>query len=228
VQDDGVPHAIRMNWTYEMPFGRGRRFGTNWSRTLDTIAGGWELSGTGRFQIQSFRADGVRLVGMSKDELQKAFKVRITRSATNDVVVLMMPDDIILNTRRAFNFDPTSATGYSSLGVPEGRYIAPASVDGCIALYPGDCNSPRQILINGPWFTRFDLRATKRVPLKGRMTAEVSIEFMNLFDAVNFNPVFDPGDDSDIFQVTSAYRDTGVDVNDPGGRIGQIVWRVTW
>jgi hypothetical protein len=198
------------------------------SRVMDLVAGGWELSGTSRMQIQNFRVDGVRLVGMSKDELQKAFDVRITRNELGNVVVLMMPDDIILNTRRAFNSDPTSATGFSALGVPEGRYIAPASHDGCIALYPGDCGTPRQIVINGPWFVRFDLRATKRVPIKGRMTGEISIEMMNLFDNVNFNPNFNPGGGASIFQVTSAYRDTGVDVNDPGGRIGQIVWRLTW
>jgi hypothetical protein len=228
VEDDGVPHAIRLNWTYELPIGRGRRFGSDMNRVVDLVAGGWELSGTSRMQVQNFRADGVRLVGMSKDELQKEFKVRITRNAIGNVVVLMMPEDIILNTRRAFSTDPTSATGFSSLGVPEGRYIAPASHDGCIALYPGDCGTPRQILINGPWFVRFDIRATKRVPIKGRMTGEISVEFMNLFDNINFNPNFNPGGGANIFQVTSAYRDTGVDVNDPGGRIGQIVWRVTW
>ncbi len=83
-------------------------------------------------------------------------------------------------------------------------------------------------MLNGPWFVRFDLRATKRVPIKGRLTAEFSIEFMNLFDNINFNPVFNPGGGTGIFQVTSAFRDTGVDVNDPGGRLGQIVWRVSW
>lgn len=229
IEDDGVPHAWRLNWTYELPIGRGRRFGTDMNRVMDIFAGGWELSGTSRVQIQNFRADGVRLVGMTKDELQKEFKVRYTTNATTGAtIVLMMPDDIILNTRRAFNVDPTSATGYSALGVPEGRYIARASTEGCIAIYPGDCGSPRQIVINGPTFARFDIRATKRVPIRGRMTAEVSIEFMNLFDNINFNPNFNPGGGTGIFQVTSAYRDTGVDVNDPGGRIGQIVWRVTW
>ena len=39
----------------------------------------------------------------------------------------MLPDDIILNTRRAFSTSPTSPTGYAALGVPEGRYIAPAN-----------------------------------------------------------------------------------------------------
>jgi hypothetical protein len=142
--------------------------------------------------------------------------------------MFMMADDIILNTRRAFNTSPTSATGYSDLDVPEGRYITRASREGCIAIYPGDCDTPEQIVLNGPWFVRFDIRATKRVPIKGRLTAEFSFEMMNLFDNINFNPVFNPGTGTGIFQVTTAYRDTGVDVNDPGGRIGQVVRRLTW
>lgn len=229
IEDEGVPHAWRMNWTYELPFGRGRRFGSGMSTWLDALAGGWDLAGTGRVQIQNFSANGVRLVGMSKDDLQDAFEVRHSTNATTGAsVVLMLPDDIILNTRRAFSVDPSSATGYGALGVPEGRYLAPASSADCIFLYPGDCGAPRAIVINGPTFVRFDLRGTKRFSLPAGITAEFSLEFMNLFDNVNFNPVFNPGSGASIFQVTSAYRDTGVDVNDPGGRLGQIVWRISW
>ena len=63
----------------------------------------------------------------------------------------MMPDDVILNTRRAFNTSPTSPTGYSDLGVPEGRYFAPANCGDCIQLKAGDCAAadapgPRAVL----------------------------------------------------------------------------------
>jgi hypothetical protein len=228
VEDDGVPHAVRMNWTYSMPVGRGRRFGTDMNRILDYVVGGWELSGTSRIQIQNFAIGGARLVGMDKDELQREFQVRITQNATGATVVLMLPDDIILNTRRAYSGSATSATGYGALGVPEGRYIAPASTADCIFLYPGDCGAPRAIVINGPTFVRFDLRATKRFHLGRNATADISVEMMNLFDNINFNPTFNPGSGTGIFSVTSAFRDTGVDVNDPGGRIGQIVWRLTF
>jgi hypothetical protein len=33
------------NWVYELPFGSGKRFGGGWNRTLDAIAGGWEIAG---------------------------------------------------------------------------------------------------------------------------------------------------------------------------------------
>ncbi len=37
-------HHIRMAGTYELPFGRGRRFGSNINRVLDAVIGGWATS----------------------------------------------------------------------------------------------------------------------------------------------------------------------------------------
>jgi hypothetical protein len=31
---------------YQIPFGRGRKFGSQWNRALDAVAGGWDLNGT--------------------------------------------------------------------------------------------------------------------------------------------------------------------------------------
>jgi hypothetical protein len=46
--DRNSPHVFKGNWTYELPFGRGRRFGGNMNTVLDTIVGNWEFSGNGR------------------------------------------------------------------------------------------------------------------------------------------------------------------------------------
>ena len=48
--DDGPRHAVKMNWLYELPFGRGRRFGSNVNGLVDRIIGGWEFDGGGRVQ----------------------------------------------------------------------------------------------------------------------------------------------------------------------------------
>jgi hypothetical protein len=34
-----------LNWVYELPFGRGRKFGTGMSRGLDAALGGWQMTG---------------------------------------------------------------------------------------------------------------------------------------------------------------------------------------
>ena len=228
LESAGVPHALRVNWNYQIPVGRGRRFGANWGSVLNTILGNWEFSGTSRMQIQKFALTGARLVGMSKSELEDAFEIRRAVDPTTGVLnVYSMPDDIILNTRRAYSVSATLPGRYSALGAPTGRYIAPASEPGCIYMFEGDCGVNR-FFIKGPLFKKVDVRLTKKFPFATRATADLSIEFMNVFNTVNENAVLNPGTGATIFQVTSGYRDTGVDVNDPGGRIGQIVWRISW
>jgi len=118
------------------------------------------------------------------------------------------------------------SSGSATLGVPSGRYIRPSSGDGCIALYRGDCNAP-DIHLNGPLFMRVDLRAKKSFPFLSRANVELTLEMLNAFNNVNFNHQLNPGEAATIFQVTTAYTDINTTF-DPGGRIGQIVWRINW
>ena len=41
-------HQANAYFVYQLPFGRGKQFGTNMNRALDTVVGGWEISGTWR------------------------------------------------------------------------------------------------------------------------------------------------------------------------------------
>lgn len=45
-----VAHRVVITGTYELPYGKGRRFGSNLNRILNGIAGGWDLSGMALFQ----------------------------------------------------------------------------------------------------------------------------------------------------------------------------------
>ena len=98
----------------------------------------------------------------------------------------MLPDDIILNTRRAFSPDATSATGYGSLGAPEGRYIAPDNSENCVEVRNGDC-APRTLLVRAPWFTRFDVSLSKRFETGSRVNFELRFDVLNVFDNINFD-----------------------------------------
>ncbi|MGV3517500.1 carboxypeptidase regulatory-like domain-containing protein [Luteitalea sp.] len=51
--DVDVPHRIVVNGILEVPFGRGRKWGSNWNKALDLIAGGWNVSAI--YQWQSGR-----------------------------------------------------------------------------------------------------------------------------------------------------------------------------
>ena len=228
LKTDNLPHAFKFNWLYEIPVGRGKRFGTDMNPILNGIIGNWEFSGTGRVQVRDFGVTGGRLVGMTEEELADEFFIYEVKSPTGGVSTFFnLPQDIIDNTRRAFNTDPTSPTGYPAGAEPTGRYIAPASSPGCIFLFTFDCNTSEQIWVRGPWFSRWDLKIKKRFPLGGRATFDLDFEMLNAFNNTNFNPAFNPGGGDTIFQVTSGYTDINTTF-DPGGRLGQIVTRFSW
>jgi hypothetical protein len=225
-----VRHAIKTQWDWTLPVGRGERFGSNMHPALNAVLGGWEFNGVGRHQARTANFGNVRLVGMTKDEAQKLynFEVRID-PATGLNTVYTMPDDVILNTRRAFSVSTTSPTGYSDLGVPEGRYFAPANSADCIQLKAGDC-APRTLMLVSPFFTRFDIGVTKRFKVHGGTSFELRADVLNVFNNVNFTVTDNsrtPGTGAGIFQTTSAYTDLS-NTFDPGGRLGQLVFRLNW
>ncbi|CAN5753761.1 hypothetical protein BH24ACI5_BH24ACI5_07730 [soil metagenome] len=205
---------------------------------MDTVLGNWEFSGNGRVQTQRYKLVGVKLEGMTADELRKEFQIRIERGPTGVTQVFSFPEDIRLNTWAAFAVDPTTPTGYSiARGVPTGRYIRPASDANCMAIFRNDCGA-EDINLNGPLFSRWDMRIKKRVPITGRVNVEVMAEVLNVFDNINFHhggvaaggnagAVLNPNNGENTFRVTTAYTDINTTF-DPGGRIGQLVWRINW
>jgi Carboxypeptidase regulatory-like domain/TonB dependent receptor-like, beta-barrel len=228
IQDTaGVRHALKANWGWEIPVGRGRRFGTNMGSVLNAIAGGWEFDGVGRVQNGNLLSFGnVRVVGMSLDELRKAYKVQFRNDpATGRATVYMLPQDIIDNTIRAFNVSATSATGYAGTP-PTGRYLAPANGPDCLQVVRGDC-AARDVFVNGPLFTRWDISTKKTFPLGGRRTFQFQVDVINVFNAIGFNAVAQASSNATINQVTTAYSDIS-NTFDPGGRIGQLMFRVNW
>ena len=203
----------------DVPVGRGRHFGTDINPWVDGIIGGWQFSGSGRVQVQTFRMSNVRVVGMTFNEAQAAFrKIRIVADpVTAAVTVWNMPQDIVDNTRKAYNTDVTSATGYPAGQDPTGRYFAPASSLTCIANKPGDCSAP-DLYFTSPTFGEFDFKFVKRFNLPGRAVFEFDVEVFNAFRGTNFSPNLSP-------TATDPFRITG---QGSGARAGQLVTRVTW
>lgn len=221
-------HAIKTQWDWTIPVGHGERFGSNLPGLLHGILGGWSVNAVSRSQARLINFGNVRLVGMTKDDLQAMYKFETRiNPATGLRTVFMLPQDVIDNTRAAFSVGTTTLNGYSeSLGAPQGRYIAPANSADCLQIRAGDC-APREVVIRAPWFSRVDLGVTKKFGLGGSRNIEVRFDMLNLFDNINFNPVANPGSGATIFQVTSAYTDAS-NTYDPGGRLGQLMLRFNW
>ena len=227
--DRNSPHAFKMNWTYELPIGRGRRFGTNMNPVLNYIVGDWEFSGAGSVQTDRYRITGAKLEGMTAEEFADEFKIRIEQNAAGSTVVYSMPEDIRPTPARR-----TTWTRRRRPATAPRSAFRPAATSGrratpnCIAIYRFDCNTP-DINLNGPLFSRWDMRLKKRFALGGRVNFELMAEVLNVFDTINFNHSvgFRTRSRTETFRVTSAYTDINTTF-DPGGRIGQLVWRINW
>ena len=232
-----LEHGFKANWIYELPFGRGRKFLSGTNGVVDRLVGGWEWHGTARIQSgRPFALGNVQLVGMTADELQEAVDARRNPNRT----VSFLPDDIILNTRRAFSVS-TSGSGFSALGAPTGRYIAPANSNGCLQGFYGQCGFSNLIL-EGPRFVRFDMSVAKKIRFTERTNLELRVELLNAFNNINFlvggSAAVDDGkltatnlalqtpnySAATFGQVTAAYQDIST-TNDPGGRPVQFVLR---
>jgi hypothetical protein len=239
----GITHGFKANWIYELPIGRGKLLAGNAGGVLDRLVGGWEFHGTTRIQSGTPVDFGnVQLVGMTRNDLQKSLKIRqgsvvdingnvVLSNGISTPATFFLPHDIIANTRRAFNVDATSASGYGSLGAPTGRYIAPASSNGCIEAFIAQCGT-NHLVLYGPMFTRFDMSVIKRFKITEGTNFEFRAEFLNAFNHINFL-VGDPAADvigignfanAGFGQSGNAYRDTST-TNDPGGRLIQLVAR---
>jgi hypothetical protein len=222
-----VTHALKINMVYPLPFGRGQRFGSGANGFVDRLIGGWQVAGNARIQSGRLLDLGnVRLVGMDKNELQNAFKLRIDDRQR----VFLLPQDIIDNTVKAFNVSATSADGYSTQGPPTGRYLAPADSLTCIETIRGEGNcGVRSLIVTGPLFKQFDVSLVKRVEIVGRVNAEFRLDALNVFDNVNFAPV-----SGLTFTTNRAFGDAAAayEVIDLTGtntaRVLQLVSRIRW
>ena len=232
-----LEHSFKANWIYELPFGRGKWLGGDARGLTNHLIGGWEWHGTARIQSgRPFALGNVQLVGMDAKELQEAVDARRQPNRT----VTFLPDDIILNTRRAFSVSATGA-GFGALGAPTGRYIAPANSNGCLQAFPGQCGFANLIL-EGPRFVRSDMSLVKKLHFSERTNIEFRVEVLNVFNNINFlvggNAALDdprltgtnlglqtPNYGAANFGlITAAYQDIST-TNDPGGRPVQFVFR---
>jgi hypothetical protein len=218
-RNTSLPHKFAVLWVWELPVGRGRRFGGDMNPWLDGVLGGWQFAGGGRIQLPLFRLTNTEVVGMSQEEAQRLLgNVRIdVNPLTGATTVWNMPVDVIENTRRAYNTDPSHPTGYAGGEVPTGAYFQRVSSLDCLPLFFEDC--AKDLFFYQKWFTEFDFKFVKRFPMGRRTYFDLNVELFNAFTANNFGQNLNPGAGADIFRITGAQSNA---------RRGQVVFRVSF
>ena len=178
-----ITHAFKAYGVWELPIGRGRQLhGQRPTRSSNgsSAAGSSPPSAASRAAACSTSAT-CGSSGCPQTSCRMAFQLRFDDAGK---VIYMLPQDIIDNTVRAYNVSATSATGYStSLGVPTGRYMAPANNGSCIEVVVGngECGTGA-LVVTGPRLVRFDISAVKRFDIHGRLNAEFRAEMLNAFN----------------------------------------------
>jgi hypothetical protein len=242
VQPFDIRHQFKFDATWDIPFGQGQRFlsDTNWF--VNGLVSGWTILPTIRWQSGSpFSLGNVQLVGMTKKELQDAIGVYKNTVINGVQVVTYLPEDIIVNTQKAWDISVANTNtngGYGTTfgtGGPSGRFIAPPGYGNCIQEYAGSCGF-NNLIMYGPSFFKLDATVVKRFKLGERRSVEFRVTALDALNAPNFR-VGGFGADTVVAGVGgstfaqmgngSAYQDVAT-TNDVGGRQIDLMFRINF
>ncbi|MDQ3131913.1 MAG: hypothetical protein M3Q99_14290, partial [Acidobacteriota bacterium] len=154
-------------------------------------------------------------------------------------VVTFLPDDIILNSQRAFDININNTTGFGTafggtagIGTaPTGRYIAPAGAGNCQSRFAGECGF-NNLIIYGPSFFKFDVTLAKKFNLGESRNIELRALALDVLNRPNFRVggwnadvvgIFPGGSTFGQLGSGTSYNDLGS--QDPGGRIIDLMIR---
>jgi hypothetical protein len=159
---EDTTHRLVSGWVYELPIGRGKRFGSAMPAVVDKIAGGWQASGI--LTISS----GLPLGNLS---------VTPDNTGSFKDVAGVRPDLIgnpCLADSRPRGEKITSYVNPSAFAVPRPFTFgsAPRTLPSC----------------RGDGVKNIDVSLMKRIPIKEAIRAEFRVEFFNTFNRPQLRP----------------------------------------
>ena len=237
-----IRHAFKFDATWDLPFGKGRKFLSSSNAFSNAVFGGWSFLPTVRWQSGApILMENIQLVGMTAKDLQKAVGVYYNQTlvqpngATSVANVTYLPADIINNTIRAFTVTGTTTTGYAAGQAPSGAFIAPAGYNNCQQRSLGTCGF-RKFVLYGPSFFKVDATAIKRIAIGESRNIELRASFFDVFNRTNWRLGGWTGNVNNITAFTGtfgqmlngwSYQDPSGS-NDPGGRLMDLMLRINF
>ena len=163
-------HSVNFQLTYQLPFGRGQRFGGSINRALDEIAGGWHMSVAG-YAYSGFPVTFVSYTNNSGVNSPQQRAVHYRR--------------LVIHHRTLNNWfgDDPSATGCSTPGVDDG--VCAYGVPSAGTISPAHPFSERV-----PGYQQYDAAAYKDFSTEHGHTLSFRVEAFNVFNIPSYgNPV---------------------------------------
>jgi hypothetical protein len=234
-------HAFKFDATYDLPFGKGRKFLASSNGFVDAVLGGWTITPVVRWQSGApILMENIQTVGMTGKELQDSVGVYYNQVINGTTVpVSYLPADIITQTIRAFTLvTPTTvatSSGYAAGTAPSGRFIAPAGYNNCQQRSAGECGF-RKFVLYGPNFFKLDSSVGKRFKIGEHRSVELRATMFDVLNRTNWRLGGWTGNVNNITVFTGtfgqmlggwAYQDPNGS-NDPGGRITDLMLRINF
>lgn len=169
-----IEHRFVASYVWELPFGRGRRFGNTWNRALDIALGGWQLSGI--HVLQSGLALTATLGGSSVLNLGGERRARPNLVGDPELPSSQRTIQRWFNTDAFQVFSPApQAFGNAGVGI-----------------------------MRGPGFANFDFTLAKNFHVTDARYFQFRTEVFNAFNRANFGPPNIARDSSGFGQILSA------------------------
>ncbi len=219
-------HVFNLNFIYELPVGKGKRF-LNENRFVNAILGGWQTNGILRFgsgaPITFTDARGTfnragrsgrqtALTNLSKSELKKLVGTFRTQCG----IYFVNPSAIGLNqTSLANGVCGTGLTGRGANGFGQPTFAGQVFFNNS----PGQTSGLERAVVNGPWVYNVDLSMFKTFSFGEKMKLQVRGELFNAFNQIDFVP----GQFIDINSATFG-KVTGA----TGARVAQFALRFSF
>ncbi len=169
-----VRHRFVASYIWELPFGRGRRFGNQWNNATDFLLGGWQL--TGIHVLQSGLALTATLAGSSVLNLGGERRARPNLVGNPELPESQRSIERWFNTDAFAAFSPApQAFGNAGVGI-----------------------------MRGPGYANFDFTLAKDFRIDAERRVQFRTEIFNAFNRANFGPPNIQRDSSGFGQILSA------------------------
>lgn len=181
-----IRQSLNLTTLYELPFGRGRKFGKSISRGADLVLGGWQLGG-----VINARSGVPMDVLITRPDITYVDKRDGKEYATpvlgTDGTIYTTP---VVNTLGGGNSRnirrPNVVAGVNPYLSNDRSLINPAAFS---IPAPGTFGNSSRNSLTGPKLAQFDLTLSKKFSLTEKVNMEFRSEIYNLFNKANFaNP----------------------------------------
>ena len=176
--DFDLRHQINSNWVYDLPFGRGKHFGHDWNRAVDTFFGGWELVGIYRWT--------------------SGFPFSVSAGSTYNTNFQLSGNTVqVQNVKQGLTYVGNQPYGFNIGGADPSQYwTGVTGAAGALRLpYPGESGERNNF--RGQGFFGIDAGLNKTFSITERQSLRFSAFAYNLTNSVRF--------DAATITVNSAY-----------------------